>query len=106
MAQVDEATIQTLKNKYKKLLLVTDRDGDEYVCRLPTLAEVERLRQAAGKDDTKIEASRGLVMSTVVWPDQETLASLLDEYPLLAATLENKIAEFGKLEQNAKAKKL
>lgn len=106
MAKIDEATIKSLKAEHKDLILVTDKDGDEYVCRLPTAAEMERYRQVSSKEEGKTEATRGLVLASVVWPDNETMVSMLDKFAFLAVTLELKISEFAKLDTNAKAKKL
>ncbi|MCL2823534.1 MAG: hypothetical protein FWD57_06030 [Polyangiaceae bacterium] len=102
----DNATIEALKLEYKRLILVEDYDGDQYVCRLPTSAEVDRYIQGANKVDTKLDAIRGIALACTVWPDHDTMTKLTDDFPFLAATLETKISEFGKLHQNAIVKKL
>ncbi|MCL2825352.1 MAG: hypothetical protein FWD57_15280, partial [Polyangiaceae bacterium] len=102
MPKLDEATILQLKSNYKQLLLVTDRDGDEYVCRLPTQAEIER-HSTTAINGSKMEAMYGLVTNCVVWPDKPTLTKMLEEYAMLVVTLEHKICEFAKLDQSATA---
>lgn len=106
MAKIDDASIKELKAKCEDIYLITDDDGDEYVCRPPTTAEVERSLQQAVRGGSKLEAVRGLVHTCTLWPDQETLSRLLEKYPLLAVTLDSKISDTGKLHQKAKVKKL
>lgn len=105
--KIDDQTIQELKAKHKNLYLLTDEDGDEYVCKGPTVPEVERFLQDGGdKKGERLEAFRGLAMTCVVYPDGEKMAAIADEFPFIVVTLGNKLSELAKLHENIRVKKL
>jgi len=107
MQKIDDDTIKRLKSQHKQqLYVITDRDGDEYVCRCPTSAEVERQFQNAENGMSKFEAMLGVVKTCIVWPDAETFSRMLEEFPMLSVTLDAKIGEIAKLDQKARVKKL
>lgn len=106
ISEADIAQIKAEHPEWPLRLLIDERNGDEYVFRVPGNAEYSRFKTLLADETMKPTAMKILTDSCAVKPDGVEFGEICKEQPALRDTFGNKLLEQAGLAVAVTVKKL